>query len=73
MRTFRHGTAITPNDTTAVKFKGIYVGTTGNLTVLFTGDTVATTLNNVPVGVYQFEISKVLATGTTATNLVGLS
>lgn len=70
----RHATAITPSDTTVVKFRAIYVGGAGNLAVLMEGDTVATTFNSVPAGsILQIRVQKVMATNTTATNIVGLN
>jgi hypothetical protein len=64
--------AITPNDSTVVDFNGIYVGGAGNLAVtLLDGSEV--TLTAVIVGtIYPLRVTKVLATGTTATNLIGL-
>jgi hypothetical protein len=66
------GAAITPSDTVAVDFNGFYVGGAGNIKVdLYDGSTI--TLNGVLVGsIYPMKVSKVYATGTTATNLVGL-
>jgi hypothetical protein len=66
--------AITPNDTTdlGTVCRGIYVGGAGDLAVITAGgDTV--TLTAVAVGVvYPLRVSRVLATGTTATNLVAV-
>ncbi len=69
-----HGLAIVPSDTVSLVNATlyIYVGVTGNLTVVFNGDTATTLLSNVPVGIYNLSISMVHATGTTATNLVAL-
>lgn len=66
------GAAITPSDSTEVDFNGIYVGGAGNLSVtLLDGSTV--TLTAVIVGtIYPLRAIKVLSTGTTATNLIGL-
>jgi hypothetical protein len=68
------GAAITPSDATplARATRAIFVGGTGNLRVTLTGgDTV--TLSNVQGGmVYPLRAAYVLATGTTATGLVGL-
>lgn len=44
----------------------IYIGTTGNLAVRFADDTADVTLSNLPVGLYQFAISIVRKTGSTA-------
>lgn len=66
------GSAITTSDSTAVDFNGIYIGGAGNVKVdLLDGSTV--TLTAVIVGtIYPLRVTKVYATGTTATNLVGL-
>lgn len=67
--------AITPHNTLPLPraTRAIYVGGGGNLRVTFVdGDTV--TLQAVPGGViYPLRLSHVLAAGTTATGLVGLS
>jgi hypothetical protein len=63
--------AITPSDTANVALVGIYVGGTGNVAVVDSNG-VTTTFTACPVGfVLNGLISKVKATGTTATNLVG--
>jgi hypothetical protein len=63
---------ITPSDSAEVDFNGIYVGGAGNLAVtLLDGSEV--TLTAVIVGtIYPLRVTKVLETGTTATNLIGL-
>lgn len=67
--------AITPSDSVSMAHasRAIYVGQAGNLTVrLVSGDEV--TLANVIAGmVYPLRATHVLASGTTATGLVGLS
>lgn len=70
----QHGAAITPSDTVNLTNAtlAIYVGTTGNLKVMLNGDTVAITLDTVPVGLYYLSVSRVYATGTTASTLVAL-
>ena len=68
---FRGAEAITPSDSTEVAYSAIYVGTTGNVAIETpAGDTV--TFTSVPVGVLPVCAVKVLATGTSASNLVGL-
>ncbi len=70
-----NGAAITPSDTTDLTqtTRALYVGGAGNLRVTLSGgDTV--TLMNVPEGaLLPLRVRRVLATSTTATNLVGLS
>lgn len=66
--------SITPNNNTdlATVTRAIYVGGAGDLRVkMINGDTV--TLTNLAAGViYPLRCSRVLATSTTATDLVGL-
>lgn len=70
-----HGAALVPSDSTALtrSTRAIYVGTAGDLSVrLVSGDEV--TLSGVIAGmIYPMRVSHVLATGTTAGGLVGLS
>ena len=71
---FRTGVAVTPSDSTvyAPPLDALYVGGTGNLAL--TGvDGASYTLNGALAGtVYNIQVQKVLATGTTATNIVAL-
>jgi hypothetical protein len=63
--------AITPSDTAFVDLCGFYVGGTGDVTVVDGGGNV-TPLKALPVGaVIELRVVKVMATGTTATNIVG--
>ena len=71
----RDGFAIVPSD--SVDFVkdagGIYVGVTGNV-VLVTGKGTVLTFVGVPAGtVLLIDTSRVNATATTATNLIGLT
>lgn len=71
------GFAITPSDVTVFADnalpRGVYVGGDGNLTVLLEWDTASITLVGVKAGsLLPIRPVRVLATGTTATNLVGL-
>ncbi len=65
---------VTPSDSQSLPnaTRALYVGGAGNLRVtLVSGDTV--TLTGVVAGmIYPLRVSRVLATGTTATGLVGL-
>ena len=52
---------------------GVFVGTGGNLSVIFARDSAAVTLNNVVGGtVYPFRLKQIRDTGTTASNIVAL-
>lgn len=66
------GVAVTPHDTNSIaQTRGLYVGATGNLTVTM-ADGADTLYSNVPVGIFPICVTKVKATGTTATNIVAL-
>lgn len=69
------GFAITPNDGTDLTkdAAGIYVGVTGNI-VLNTAKGMTLTFVAVPAGtILPIDTRRVLATGTTATNLIALT
>ncbi len=54
--------------------RGLYVGTAGDVTVLFRNDDTPVTLRGLVAGmIYPIRIKRVYATGLTAGNLVGLS
>jgi len=66
---------IAPSDGTPLPevTRGIYVGTAGDLTVVFAGDTAPVTLVGVPGGsLLPISVRAVKATGTTASNLVAV-
>jgi hypothetical protein len=68
------GSALSPSDVAplAKATRAIYIGGGGNLRVtLLSGDTV-TFVGVLPGMIYPLRIAQVLATGTTATGLVGL-
>lgn len=63
--------SITPSDTTVINVRGVYVGGTGDVAVTMLDGSTGT-YKAVPVGIKVVgRISKVMATGTTATNLIG--
>ena len=67
---------VTPNDTgeLAIYYEALYVGTAGDLTVTPKRNTSDTGIlfQNVPVGWFPVAVRKVWATGTLATDIVGL-
>jgi hypothetical protein len=72
-QTARNGVTVTPHDTTTLASDAacLYVGVSGNITVLMpSGDVV--TFANVPVGFFPVQVRRVNATGTTATNMLAL-
>jgi hypothetical protein len=70
---FGDAAAVTPSDTTFVDFHGLYVGGTGDVSIV-TGANNTVVLKTVPAGAYlpHLRVIKVNSTGTTATNIVGL-
>jgi hypothetical protein len=60
---------VTPNDSTTFAASTLFVGSTGSLAVQTAGGD-SVTFNNVPVGFFPVKVVKVLATGTTASNIV---
>jgi hypothetical protein len=64
--------AVTPSDTVARPARALYVGTGGNVSVVMAGGQTVT-FANVPAGMLlPIEVGRVLATGTTASNIVAL-
>lgn len=64
---------ITPHDTNdiAVVTRSVFVGVGGDVTLMAQNDTVARLHKNVPSGsILPGRVKRVMATGTTATNLV---
>jgi hypothetical protein len=52
--------------------RGLYVGTTGNLTVRMASTQATQLFSNVPVGIFPIQVDMVLSTGTTAADIVAL-
>lgn len=64
---------ITPSDSAEVNCSAVYVGGTGNLTVIMRDDTATTLFSTIPAGtVLEIACAKIMSTGTTATTIVGL-
>lgn len=84
----RHVIAVTPSDTKDVTnstgdaapnyAKALYVGVTGDVAIVAAGDNgnsgngTSVTFKAVPVGWFPIQVRRIMATGTTATNIVGL-
>lgn len=64
---------ITPSDATVLSFvRGLYIGGTGDVAVTMKGGG-SVTYEAVPAGTFMpIHVTKVLATGTTATAILGL-
>ena len=70
---FRGAEAITPSNTVDLTdpVSAIFVGVAGDIKLTTaSGETV--TFANVPVGIFEVTAQRVFATGTAATNLIGL-
>lgn len=66
--------AVTKSDATILPVtRGIYVGTTGNIAVVFAGDTAAVTMVAPALGViHPWQVTKVMSTNTTASDIVAV-
>lgn len=66
--------AVTPSDSTVILVtRALYVGVGGNIAVGMGYDSSQVTFVNVPTGsILPIQVSQVLATGTTATNIIAL-
>lgn len=61
-------------DLTTSKIRALWVGTGGNVAVIALNDTAAVTITNVSDGtLLPIMVTKVMATNTTASNIVGLA
>jgi hypothetical protein len=70
-----HAVVVSPNDNTDLTTysRGLYVGAAGNLAVLMAQDSVSVTFNSVPAGsLLPLAVKRVLATGTTAGNIIAV-
>lgn len=71
----QNSVAITPNDTASATnqiFRAIYVGVSGDVVMRSSQTSAQVTYKAVPVGIHPVNCQWVYATGTTATDIVGL-
>lgn len=72
--TYTGAVAVTTSDSTVLSgVRGLYIGVSGDVSVVTADKSVSVTFKSVPVGVLPIEATKVLATGTTATNILALT
>lgn len=65
--------AVSPNDVTGIPVtRALYIGTAGTLVVVMADDENTVTFTDAPVGILPIQVSRVLSTGTVATNIVAL-
>lgn len=66
--------AVTPDDVTTFSgVRALYIGVSGNVSVLAPGSNVPVIFKSVAVGVLPVQCRQVLSTGTTATDIVALT
>ena len=67
--------AVTPSDSTVLPTtRGLWVGVAGNVAVVMSDDQNSITFVGVPAGsILPIQVTKVLATGTTATDIIALN
>ncbi|MHA1128196.1 MAG: spike base protein, RCAP_Rcc01079 family [Alphaproteobacteria bacterium] len=70
----REAVAVTPDDASDLgnTTRSIYVGTSGDIAVRMVGETAVVIFKAVPAGVLPIRADRILATGTTAADLVAL-
>jgi hypothetical protein len=74
---FTKGKPVTPGDAIDMPggaARGLYIGTAGDLAAIMGGndDLTSVIFKNLAVGLYPFVVRRVLATGTTASNIVAV-
>lgn len=67
-----HAFAITPSDGSDNIANALYIGTAGNVAVIPQGQTTSVVFVAHPIGYMPVRVTRVLATGTTASNILGL-
>ena len=66
-----YAVAVTPSDSTVFQYpRSLYVGVSGDVAVVMRGKAGAVTFKAVPAGVLPIRPVQVLATGTTATDML---
>lgn len=67
------GVAVTKSDATILEpTRALYIGTTGDVAVVFVDGGAAVTLTAVAVGILPVQVTKVMSTNTSASNIVAL-
>lgn len=70
----RNAATVTPSDSTVLNARALYIGGTGDLAVIPIGNSSPVTFVGVPAGVVlPLQVTKVMATNTTATDIVAIS
>lgn len=67
------GEIITPSDTVQNQYDALYIGTGGDVTIVFPGKSTTVLFENVQTGsILPVAVDYVYSTGTAASNIVGL-
>ena len=68
------GLIVIPSDATVLSppTRGLYVGVSGDIAVIMNDGSGPFTLKAVPVGMLSISVIKIMATNTTATNIIGM-
>jgi hypothetical protein len=69
---YRDAVAVVPSDTGAITASALYIGATGDVSVDMLNGRTNVLFKAVPVGVLAATVTRVYATGTTATNILAL-
>jgi hypothetical protein len=64
--------AVTPSDSATNNARALYIGVSGDVAVVTRGRTTPVTFKAAPVGILPVQVTQVLSTGTTATNILAL-
>ena len=72
-RSFYRAEPVTPDDDAEIEYTSLYIGETGDVTIHPKNNQSPVTLSAVPAGtILPIQVTKVLATGTNVTNIIGL-
>lgn len=67
-----NGFAVTPNNSTEIFARSLYIGGAGDVSVMMAGGTTLTFVGVQAGTILPVRVQRVRTTGTTATNIVGL-
>lgn len=70
---YTNAEAVTPDDDEEVSYRALYIGTSGDVTVIPLFGTDPVLFKDVPIGILRVAVRRVRATGTDATDMVGLN
>ncbi len=74
LASYGQATVIVPSDTVDQgSFAALYVGATGDISAILAGMTTAVLFKAVPIGFFPCNVTRVLATNTTATLMLGMN